>query len=183
MKIKDFTIAVLVLVIILLNICTPKCPEISEPITIIDTVYFSIDKPYEVIVKVPVPTKVPYPVPYSVHDTIRDTILLVNRYHQAYEDSLLSGDLFATINGELLDWGFTYTPKFPKYINTTTTNTIDLTPKHSILIGASIHNLNNQNIYTNFALSYYNNGNLIQGFYDPFNKYYGVGLNKQIWKK
>jgi hypothetical protein len=183
MNLKDFVIIGLVIVILFLSFCTSKCPEISSSVTTIDTIYFPVDKPYEVIVEVPVPVKVPYKITYTVHDTIRDTILLVNRYHQAYDDSLLSGDLFATINGELLDWGFTYTPKFPKYINTTTINTIDLTPKHSILIGASIHNLNNQNIYTNFALSYYNNGNLIQGFYDPFNKYYGVGLNKQIWKK
>jgi len=61
------------------------------------------------------PREVPIPVPFPVVDTLylpSDTVL-VNRYTRAFEDSLLDGELTATVQGVLVDWGFRYSLTIP----------------------------------------------------------------------
>lgn len=71
----------------------------------IDTIPFVDTIKYYVKVEVPVP----------VYDTVDST----NTYTSDFEDSLIKGSIISKVDGVLVAQNFSYTPKFPKYINTT----------------------------------------------------------------
>ena len=91
--------------------------------------------------------QVPINTPYILHDTIyiqgQRQIDSTNIYTNPYEDSLISGVITSEVDGLLLVQGFSYTPKFPKYIMKTDTitinnNTVVERKKMKLLIGAEI---------------------------------------------
>jgi len=59
----------------------------------------------------------------NLTSTITDTIYLdsIVTYTTVINDSLIEGEIYSLVSGELLDVSFTYTPKFPKYIKQTDT--------------------------------------------------------------
>jgi hypothetical protein len=90
-------------------------------------------------------------VPIATPFILRDTIYISGErvidstaiYTNPYEDSLISGTITSEIDGVLIAQGFTYTPKFPKYIIKTDTVTITNSTtverkKMKLLVGAEI---------------------------------------------
>jgi hypothetical protein len=114
-------------------------------ITYTDTITLPQDTHY---VTLPITT------PYYIYDTIytggERVIDSTSIYLNPYEDSLISGIVSSEIDGTLISQGFTYTPKFPKYILKTDTVTINTTTtvakkKNKLFIGAEIGG--NQNTF------------------------------------
>lgn len=117
-------IAGLLVYILYMHSCEQlNCPEVvstsdTNRITVIDTLYFNNG---------PTNTEGSKPVALGpvVDEEPVDSELVANRcdstyrYSQQYEDSLISGTLFANVRGTLLSSNLEYTPKFPKYINRT----------------------------------------------------------------
>lgn len=117
-------IAGLLVYILYMHSCEQlNCPEVvstsdTNRITVIDTLYFNSG---------PTNTEGSKPVALGpvVDEEPVDSELVANRcdstyrYSQQYEDSLISGTLFANVRGTLLSSNLEYTPKFPKYINRT----------------------------------------------------------------
>jgi hypothetical protein len=176
--IQPLIILALILYIMFLQQCNTveTCNNTVErdTVTVVDTVHFQVDKPF--IVEVPVP--------YPVTDTfyLEGKPILANFYTQEYEDSLLVGDMSAVVEGRLLEWQFTYTPKFPKYINTTTTITNTVTEnKNMLFMGLETMYVNNTFINTNFKLSLYQKkGYLYSLGYDPLNRGVALGMHLKI---
>lgn len=130
-------IAGLLIYILYMHSCEQlNCPEVTSTsdtvrVTRIDTLFFE---------KVATNTKgkTPVVVGPAVNDSdVVDTALVKNRcdstykYSQEYEDSLISGTLFANVRGTLLSSNLVYTPKFPKYINRT--DSIIITNNNTII--------------------------------------------------
>lgn len=178
--IQPLIILALILYIIFLQQCTPTtvCPEVvgRDTVTVTDTIPFYI--------KEPITMYVPVPEPYPVEVYIHDTVYMVNMYNQAFEDSLLTGELMAVVDGNLLDWEFTYTPKFPKYIKETTTITNTVEYKSNMLfVGLDVTYYDANLINTNFKLSLYQKkGYLYSIGYDPLNKGYSLGMQLRLNK-
>jgi len=115
-------VAGLLIYILYMHSCEQlNCPEVISTsdtvrVTTIDTLFFE---------KVATNTKGKAPVvvgPAIDDSDAIDTALVKSRcdstyrYSQEYEDSLISGTLFANVRGTLLSSNLIYTPKFPKYI-------------------------------------------------------------------
>tara|TARA_R110002126_G_scaffold249043_1_gene391971 strand:- start:3151 stop:3735 length:585 start_codon:yes stop_codon:yes gene_type:complete len=116
-NIKWLVIIGLVAYIILLQQCTGgiKCPDpiitsTTKTVTHIDTVLVHDTVPKYVQLKIPEPVYI-----YN-YDTSR--VDSISRYETIVEDTMLSGVIVSDINGVLINQNFTYTTKFPQYINT-----------------------------------------------------------------
>jgi len=82
-------------------------------ITRVDTIRFSDTVIRYISLKIPKATPVPRPIESSKDSIKRDN---VNQYTTEVNDSLLEGTIVSTVDGDLLDQSFSYTPKFPQYI-------------------------------------------------------------------
>lgn len=178
--IRNIIIAVLLGYVIFLQQCnTHTCPDPNENTvtreitkTVIDTIPFN----YPVAVKV----RPEIPEPQIVYI---DSTRSFKSYNKEFEDSLIKGNMFTEIeDGGLVNWGFDYKPKFPKYITkeVTITNTIEAKKHNLLFLTASIGGNTNQ-FYTDFGLSLYQKkGYLYGASYDPVNKAVKVNMGLQL---
>lgn len=177
---KEILIVILGLIIILLATCNKKPEIVYKEVTVIDTVFFDQK---ERIVEVPV-TK-------YIRVSKTDTITVVsesqphfNQYEQPYEDSLIAGTITNTVDGELIGTRLTYTPKFPKYINTTTTITKTDTvfkkvDKTVLCVGVSA--IANVEFNPEISLSLSHKRFIYQIGYNPLVKSPRIGINYKLW--
>lgn len=177
-KIEHIIILILIGYILFLQQCTePKKiyikdsqKEITKEVYI-DTILFN----YPVPVEYKIPIKEPIA---STIDPIDSSI--INKYELPIEDSLLTGKVSTMVDGTLLDMNFTYTPKFPKYINKETIITEKLKPKNMLFITGGLEG--GKTFFSpKLGLSLYQKkGYLYSATYDPINKLYGVGIGIQL---
>lgn len=184
--IRNIVIAILITYVIFLQQCSNhKCPNPSENTitstitkTVYDTIPFNYPNPITIKPEIPKPQIV-----YLPSDTNHANPL--NFYTKEFEDSLLKGTLFSEVDGELLEWKFDYTPKFPKYIDKTVTitNTVTAKKRNLLFITGSVGG-NASAFYTDFGLSLYQKKGYLYGLsYDPINRIYkgniGIQLNNR----
>jgi len=145
----------------------------TNRVTIIDTIPF-----YD---SIPVYVNVDIEVPY--YDTIRD----VNMYENSFEDSLLTGTIFSSVDGVLVEQAFNYVPKFPKYItridSIIVTNDITTTiikNNRRLYVGMEVGgSLNSFSVspMVSFADKKYN---LFSYRFDVIGKTHNIGYQKQL---
>jgi len=111
----------------------------------------------------------------------------LNEYSEAFNDSLLSGEIKSVVKGTLIEQSFTYTTKFPQYIVKTDsifttiekTNTI-IENKRELYLGFELGgNMTKFNISPIISLKDKNH-NLYSFRYNVINKTFNIGLQKQI---
>ena len=183
-NIKWLVIIGLVAYIILLQQCTGdiKCPDpiitsTTKTVTHIDTVLIHDTVPKYVQLKIPKPVYI-----YN-YDTSR--VDSISRYETIVEDTMLSGVIVSDINGVLINQNFTYTTKFPQYINTyridsvITINTIE-EARNFLSIGAEVGgNKASFNISPIVSL-YTKKGYTYQYRYGIIDKTHNIGLFMRI---
>ena len=184
-NIKWLVIIGLIAYIILLQQCnggkTP-CPNpvitsTTNTVTLIDTVIVHDTVPKYVHLTIPEPIYI-YP-----NDTSR--VDSISRYETIVEDTMLSGVIVSDINGVLINQNFTYTTKFPQYINTyridsvITINTIE-EARNFLSIGAEVGgNKASFNISPIVSL-YTKKGYTYQYRYGIIDKTHNIGLSMRI---
>lgn len=188
---KTTLIVVLVVILALIHFCGKKPVDKKNPCegvfveerieidtirkTYIDTISFydSILVPFYVEVDVEVP----------FYDTIRN----LNTYENIFEDSLLTGTIFSTVDGVLVNQKFNYTPKFPKYILKTDsiiitndiTNTVIINKRRFYVgmeVGGNVNSFSVSPIISFIDKRY----NLFSYRYDAINKTHNLGYQKQL---
>ena len=130
-------IAGLLLYILFLQECSGHRNQIDGGETIIDTLKHTTDTiRISHTDTITLPAETHYVTTHINTPTIlRDTVYILGErvidsthlYTNAYEDSLLSGTISTEVDGTLVAVGFTYIPKFPKYIIKIDTITINNT--------------------------------------------------------
>ena len=187
---KTTLIVVLIVILALMHFCGGKgtngkkdpCEGVfiekkvvtdTTRITHIDTIPFYKEVPIYVEVDVNIP----------IYDTIRN----LNTYENPYEDSLLSGTIFSSVDGVLVDQKFSYIPKFPKYILKTDsiivtndiTNTVIIN-KRRLYVGMEVGgSLNSFSVspMVSFSDKKYN---LFSYRFDVIGKTHNIGYQKQL---
>lgn len=179
---REILIAVLGVIILLMVTCKKTKVEVIEKVvTTIDTLYFPQK---ERLVNVPVTKYV------TVSKT--DTLTLVEykdphfkQYEQPYEDSLLTGVIYNTVDGTLISTDIKYTPKFPKYITkeTTITKTDTITKKvDKTALSLGVRTLvRPTDINPEILVSLSHKRFIYQVGYNPLNNAPSIGINYKLW--
>ena len=182
-------IAVLVIYILFLNMCSSKCPECPEYVssTKIDTVF--VEKTKYITLEVPTPIKVTRKKPIksnevktidnSYVEATKEDSVVYNKYSKEYEDSIVKINLNAVVEGTLIDWDLKYKFKYPII---TKAQTVKPTPKNQLILGMSfgyIHNIRlPQGLITTDYLT--KNGIMYKAQYDLLNRGGIVGIGIRL---
>lgn len=176
----------LVTYILFLQKCTTlqKCPQDITTVYKQEIKYDTVDFPRYVIKEI----NVKVPTPITVYDTVINKE--VNQYTQQFSDSLLKGNLFAKVDGTLIDWKFNYEPLFPKYITKTVTNSTITTIRDTVEskrlrfflgLNARVGQGVDYDMYP--SLSLYKNNLLFNVGYSPLKRAAEFGVNIKLNRK
>lgn len=180
---RNLIIVILLLIIALMHTCRQKrvVDVIPRETIVRDTVFI----PKTIVREIPVsvPRLVYRDKPSEEAPDNTPDSLTYNEYTQSITDTLINGNIVSVVEGKLVSSTLTYTPLFPKYINTTITKTEEVqvkVDKTSLAIGVMLP-ITDIEFSPKILVSLSHKRFIYQVGYNPFNKHPEAGINYKLW--